>query len=173
MLSLIQASAGVPMHLDPSFWVAVCVILFFALLFWKGAHKALGGALDERAEKIKTELEQAQKLREDAQILLASFQRRAKEAEEQAEDIVKNARRDAELMAAQTRKDLTERLERRAAMAEAKIATAEAQALAEVRARAVDIAVAAAENLLRDNLKAGDHTRLVGEGISQLGKTLN
>lgn len=172
-MTLIQASAGTPMHLDPTFWVAVCVILFLALIVWKGAHKAIAASLDERADKIRAELEEARRLREEAQAELAALQRKQKEAESLAEDIVKQARHDAEVMAEKARKDLSERLERRAAMAEAKIANAETQALAEVRAKAADIAVAAAEALLRDNLKAADHTRLVNEGISQMGKTLN
>ena len=167
------ASAGTPLHLDPSFWVAVCVLLFFALLFWKGAHKAIGKALDDRADKIKDELEEARRLREEAQSLLASYQRKQKEAEEQAEGIVKQARHDAEVMAEQARIDLKERLERRAAMAEAKIANAEAQALAEVKAKAADIALEAAESLLKGQLSATDHTKLITDGIAQMGKSLN
>jgi len=172
-MPLIQAAAGVPFYLDSSFWVAVCVVLFFALLFWKGAHKAAGKALDDRAEKIRAELDEAKRLREEAQTLLASYQRKQKEAEEQAEDIVRQAKSDAEAMAAKARKDLTERLERRAAMAESKIASAETKALSEVRSKAADIAVKAAEDILRNNLKASDHTRLVADGIKQMGKTLN
>lgn len=173
MINLILASKGTPFYLDASFYVAICVLLFFAVLFWKGAHKAAGQALDARADKIRDELDEARRLREEAQALLASFQRKQKEAEEQAESIVEQAKHDAELMAAKARKDLAERLERRTAMAEAKIANAEAQALADVRARAADIAVDAAEALLGDNLKATDHTRLISDGISQIGKTLN
>lgn len=170
---ILAGAAGAPWYTNPSHYVALCVVLFFALLYWKGAHKAIGASLDERANKISAELEEARRLREEAQTLLASFQRKQKEAEEQAEDIIKQARSDAENMAAKARKDLGERLERRAAMAEAKIATAEAQALAEVRAKAADIAVEAAESLLKSNLKAADHTRLVTDGISQMGKTFN
>lgn len=171
--SLVMAAAGTPWYTNPSHYVALCVILFFVLLYWKGAHKAIGSSLDDRANKISAELEEARRLREEAQTLLASFQRKQKEAEEQAEDIIKQARSDAENMAVKARKDLADRLERRAAMAEAKIATAEAQALTEVRAKAADIAVEAAENLLRSNLKPADHTRLVTDGIAQMGKTLN
>ena len=167
------AAAGTPLHLDTSFWVAICVALFFVVLFWKGAHKALAKALDDRADKIKAELDEARRLREEAQALLASYQRKQKEAEEQAEDIVKQARHDAEVMAERSRADLKERLERRAAMAEAKIANAEAQALAEVKAKAADIALEAAESLLKGQLSAADHTKLVKDGIEQMGKSLN
>ncbi len=172
-MPLIQASTAVPLYLDPSFWVAVCVLLFLAFIFKKGAHKAVGAALDDRADKIRAELDEARRLREEAQALLASYQRKQKEAEEQAESIIQQARRDAESMAARSRAELTERLERRAAQAEAKIANAETQALAEVRAKAAEIAISAAEDLLKSNLKAADHTKMVKEGIASMGKALN
>ncbi len=171
--SLIIAAAGTPWYIDSRFYIVFCVGLFFALLIWKGAHKTIGALLDDRAVKIGEELEEARRLREEAQTLLASYQRKQKEAEEQAENIIKQANHDAELMAEQTRRDLSERLERRAAMAEAKIATAQAQAEAEVRARAADIAINAAQILLRDNLKAADHTKIVSDGIAQMRNTLN
>ncbi|NNE56925.1 MAG: F0F1 ATP synthase subunit B [Hellea sp.] len=172
-MPLIQATAGTPLYLDPSFWVAVCVVMFLALLFWKGAHKALGSALDARADKITNELDEARRLREEAQALLASYQRKQKEAEEQAEGIVQQARKDAENMAARLRTELKERLERRAAQAEAKIANAEAQALAEVRAKAADLAIAASEEILKSKLTASDHSKLVKDGIAGIGKALN
>ncbi len=170
---LIMAAKGTPFYLDPTFWVAVCVLLFLAVLVWKGAFKAMGTALDDRADKIKAELDEARRLREEAQALLASYQRKQKEAEEQAEGIVQQARKDAESMAARSRAELKERLDRRAAQAEAKIATAEAQALAEVRAKAADLAVSAAEDLMKKNIGAGEHSSLIKEGIAGMGKALN
>jgi len=170
---LIQATAGTPFYLDATFWVAICVTLFLALLLWKGVHKFIGKALDERSEKIATELAEARRLREEAQALLASYKRKQKEAEDLAENIVSQAKQDAEIMATNARKDMAERIERRTAMAEAKIANAEAQALNEVRAKAADLSLAAAETLLRKDLKAADHASLVKDGISQMGKVLN
>ena len=171
---LIMASApGVPFYLDPAFWVLVCVLVFFAVLIWKGAFKSIGKALDDRADQIKADLDEARRLREEAQTLLASYQRKQKEAEEQAEHIIQQARKDAEAMAARSRADLTERLERRAAQAEAKIANAETQALVEVRAKAADLAVSAAQDLLKGNLSGTDHTKLVKDGIASMGKALN
>jgi len=127
---LIQAAAaGTPFYLDASFWVAVCVLGFLALLVWKGVHKTIVKALDERSVKISNELAEARRLREEAQALLASYKRKQKEAEDLAEGIVKQARHDAELMAVNARKDLAERLERRTVMAETKIKAAEVQAL--------------------------------------------
>jgi len=171
---LIQAAAaGTPFYLDASFWVAVCVLGFLALLGWKGVHKAIGTALDERSIKISDELAEARRLREEAQALLASYKRKQKEAEDLAEDIVKQARHDAELMAVNARKDLAERLERRTAMAEAKIKSAEVQALNEVRAKAADLSLEAAEAVLRKDLKAAQHANLIKDGIAQMGKVLS
>ncbi len=157
---------------DPTTWVFIAVVLFFAALFYFGVHKKIAGALDARAEAIRSDLDEARRLREEAQALLASYQRKQKEAEEQAEEIVKQARSDAENMATQARKDLAERLERRAAQAEAKIANAEAQAMGEVKAKAADLAMNTAETLLRSKLTAADKTKLIQEGIKQMGSAL-
>ncbi|MEP1231072.1 MAG: F0F1 ATP synthase subunit B [Litorimonas sp.] len=170
--SLIQAS-GAHWYTDSKLWVLIPLLLFFALIIKKGAHTAIGEALDERAEKIKTELDEAKRLREEAQALLASYQRKQKEAEAQAENIIKQARSDAENMAAQARQDLSERLERRAAQAEAKIATAETKAMADVKARAADMALATAEKLLRSEVSAAKHAELVKTGVKQIGKSFN
>lgn len=169
---IIHAAAGTPWYLDSKFWVLLPVVLFIALVVYKGAFKALNKSLDDRADTIKAELDEARRLREEAQALLASYHRKQKEAEAQAEDIIKQARSDAENMAVQARKDLTERLERRAAQAEAKIANAEAQAMSEVKAKAADMAMDTAENFLRTKLSAADKSKLIKEGIAQMGATL-
>ena len=170
--NLILAADGKAWYLASEFWVLVPVLLFFALLIWKGAFRGMGQALDARAQAITDELEEARRLREEAQALLASYQRKQAEAEEQAKDIVERARRDAETMAVKARADLSERLERRAAQAEAKIASAEAQAMAEVKSRAADIAVEAAEDLIRTKMTAADKTRFFKDGLAQLGTAL-
>ncbi len=169
---LIHAAAGTPWYLDSKTWVLIPVILFLALIIYKGAFKALNKSLDDRADAIEAELDEARRLREEAQALLASYHRKQKEAETQAEEIVKQARSDAENMAVQARKDLTERLERRAAQAEAKIANAEAQAMSEVKAKAADMAMDTAENFLRNKLSAADKAKLIKDGIAQMGATL-
>lgn len=158
---------------DPTTYLLLALLLFFIMLGYLGVHKKIVGGLDARADKIKAELEEARRLREEAQSLLASYQRKQKEAETQAEEIVKQARSDAENMAAKARKDLAERLERRAAMAEAKIANAETQALAEVRGRAADIAMDAAQDLLKNGLSSAEKTKLVKSGIKSMGDMLN
>lgn len=173
-MTLIQASAvHGPFYSDPTFWVAVCVLTFLGFLLFKGVHKAIVSSLDERSNKITEELAEARRLREEAQTLLASYKRKQKEAEDLAEDIVKQARRDAEIMAANARKDMTERLERRTAMAEAKIKSAEVQALNEVRAKAADLSLDAAEKLLRKDMTSAQHANLIKDGIAQMGKVLS
>ena len=157
---------------DPTTWVFIAVVIFLLSLLYFGIHKKIAGALDARADAIRNELDQARRLREEAQALLASYQRKQKEAEAQAEEIVKQARSDAENMATQARKDLAERLERRAAQAEAKIANAEAQALGEVKAKAADLAMDAAENILRTKMSAAEKSKFIQEGIKQMGATL-
>lgn len=173
LIDLIAATPGKAWYLQSEFWVLVPVLLFFALLLWKGAFKGIGTALDGRAQAISDELDEARRLREEAQTLLASYQRKQAEAEEQAKDIVERARRDAEAMAVKARADLADRLERRAAQAEAKIASAEAQALNEVKSRAADLAVEAAEDIIRTKLTAADKTKFFKDGLSQIGQALN
>ena len=155
---------------DPTLWVFLAVVGFLFLISFLGVWKRIGAMLDTRSDGIRTELDEARRLREEAQALLASFQRKQKEAEAQAQDIVAQARRDAESMAAQSRRDLAERLERRAQAAEAKIATAEAQALAEVKARAAQLAVEQAEAQLRAGLTAADQKRLFEQGLAGLAR---
>ena len=166
------------MHWDfsfahPTIWVFLAIVVIVAGLLWKGVHKAMAKSLDDRADNIRKELEEAHNLRTEAQALLASFQRKQVEAEEQAKEIVKQARTDAEIMAKNARKDLVELLERRATQAEAKIKNAEAQAMADVKARAVDLAAKAAEQILRTELASTDHNTLVKDGIAQMGKVMN
>ncbi|MCF6220205.1 MAG: F0F1 ATP synthase subunit B [Robiginitomaculum sp.] len=157
----------------PTIWVFLALLVFIAGILYKGIHKTMAKALDDRADAIRKELDEARNLREEAQTLLASFQRKQAEAKEQAEAIVKQARQDAETMAASARKDLVERLERRAELAEAKIKNAEAQAMADVKARAVDLATKAAEQILRSELASTDHNTLVKNGIAEMSKVLN
>ena len=166
------------MHWDfslgsPTIWVFFALLIVIFGVVSKGLHKGIGKALDARADGIRENLDEAKRLREEAQTLLASYQRRQAEAEEQAKGIVEQARRDAESMAEQARADLKEKLGRRAEAAEAKIATAEAQAMSDVKARAVDLATAAAEKLIREQFKAADHNALIKDGITQLGKAMH
>lgn len=166
------------MHFDfnpasPTIWVFGALVLFIALLLYKGIHRVIAKALDTRANKIREELDGAKRLREEAQALLASYQRKQVDAEEQAKEIVRQAKADAETMAEKARKDLKIRLARRAKLAEVKIANAEVQAITDVKARAVDLATKAAENLIRNQYKTADHIALIKDGTTQLGKALD
>ncbi len=166
------------MHWDfsfahPTIWVFLAILLVGAGLMYKGIHKVIAKALDDRADIIRKQLDDARTLREEAQVLLASYQRKQIEAEEQAKSIVEQARKDAENMAKQARADLKERLTRRAELAEVKIANAEIQAMADVKARAVNLATQAAEKLIQEQFKAADHNALIKGGIAQIGKVLN
>jgi len=154
------------MLLDAEIFVAVGFALFLGVLLKVRAPAFLVGALDARIDRIKSELAEAQKLRAEAESLLASFEHKRAEAEAEAAAIVTSAKAEAELIAAEARKRLDEFVARGEKQIRDKIALAEAQAVAEVRAAAADAAVKVAESLLRDGAaKAHD---FVAEGIKQV-----
>ncbi len=139
--------------MDESAWVGVAFVLFVGLLGYMGVFGKLTAALDDRAAKIKAQLEEAQRLRDEAQKLFAEYQQKQQAALKEAEDIVAHAQEEAKRIAAKAEADLNASLGRRQAMAEQKIAQAESQAILEVRAAAVDVAVAAARKVLTDRMK--------------------
>lgn len=154
-------------------WVAISFLLFIALLFYFKVPTRILQALDNRAAEIKTELDQARRLKEEAQAILADYQRKRQEAEREADDIVAQAKRETELMAEETRKSLKETLDRRTKLAEEKIARAEEQALDEVRSKAVDLAIAAAHELIADKTKGAAGMGMVNKSIDDLQNKLN
>lgn len=159
---------------DPAFWVMIAFFAFIGLILYYKVPKTIGGALDSRAEAIRKELEEARRLRDEAQALLADYKRKSAEAENEAKAILEQAKRESEALASETRKNLTEAVERRTRLAEEKIARAEAQALSEVRSSAVDNAIAAAEKVLK--VRATDVTTaktLIENGIRDLEGKLN
>ncbi len=158
--------------MDASFWVAVAFVLFVALIAKRG-YRFITEGLDKRAGRIKTELDEAVRLREEAQALLAGYQRKQRDAVSEAEEIVERARREAARIAEQAEQDLAAALERRTRLAEAKISQAEAQALAEVRNQAVDMALAATRRLMAENLDQSRAEALIDEAIAELGDKLN
>ena len=155
------------------FWVAVAFVAFLAILVYYKVPKLLAKALDERAEAIRKELDEARRLREEAQALLADYQKRHRNVGQEAEAIVDLARREAEAFAQETRASLKETLERRTKLAEDKIARAEAQAVDEVRASAIDVAVAAAERILREKMAGSGGAALIDQSIRDLKGRLN
>jgi len=138
--------------MDATFWALVALIIFLGIVVYMKVPGMLAKSLDARADRIRNELEEARRLREEAQQLLAEYQRKRKEAEKEAADIVAAAKREAEMLSAEARQRTEEYVARRTALAENKIAQAERDAVNEVRARAVDIAVEAAGRLLAERV---------------------
>ncbi len=157
--------------MDATFWVALAFVLFVALIGKKG-YQLITQALDQRAQRIKTELDEAVRLREEAQALLAGYQRQQRDAVGEAEEIVERAKAAAVRIAEQAEIDLAAALERRTRLAEIKISQAESQALAEVRNLAVDMALAATRRLMDENLDENRAEALIDEAIAELGGKL-
>lgn len=160
------------MHFDSSFFVAVGFALFLLLLGYFGVHTLIAGKLDERGKRIQAELDEARKLREEAESVLASYKARAVEAQAEADAIVAQAREEAEALAKESAIRMEEFVARRTKQAELKIAMAEAQATNEVRAAAADAAVLAAEKVLRIQTKGEAAADLVVRGIEDVRKNL-
>lgn len=156
---------------DPTFWTAIAFVIFIVALF-KPVKKALMAGLDSRIEQIRAEVEEAQRLREEAQTLLASYQRKQREAAQEAENIVNQAKEDAALHRAEARKSLEEMLRRQEALAIGKIAQAEAAAVQEVREVAIDLAIAATEKILAEKVRGDLSDRLVEKAIGELSQKL-
>ena len=158
---------------NPLFWVLISFIAFVALVLYYRVPAIVAKALDDRADAIRKELDQARKLRDEAQALLSDYQRKAREAEKEAQSIIEHAKLEAEALASDSRKALVESLERRSKMAEDKIARAEAQALSEVRSTAVETALAAAHEILKSRAGGQTGETLVSQSIDDLRGKLN
>jgi F-type H+-transporting ATPase subunit b len=155
------------------FWVAVAFFIFVGLLVYLKVPGMVTKALDGRAEVIRKDLDAARKLREEAQDLLADYQAKQRQAETEAQQIIEEAQREAEALKAEGDKAMQESLVRRTRIAEEKIARAEAQAVAEVRAIAVEVATAAAERIVQDKVSGGLGPTLVEQSIRDLKGKLN
>jgi F-type H+-transporting ATPase subunit b len=162
------------MHLleSPEFWVAIGFVVFVVAAF-RPIYRALARMLDARAAGIKAELDEAARLRDEAQQLLTEYQRKQREAVKEAEEILAQARDEAVRLQAEGRTNLEATLARREKMALDKIAQAEAQAVKEVRNEAVDIAVAAAERVLAKAVDAQRQAALVDQAIGELPAKLH
>jgi F-type H+-transporting ATPase subunit b len=154
-------------------WVAIGFLCFLGLLAYLGVHRKLIEAIDARQARIKSELDEARRLREEAQALLAEFERKGHEAEAEAAAIIASAKAEAERLAAEAKSRMEDFVARRTKMAEAKIVQAEAQALADVRSAAADAAVAAAERILANVAKGKAAEDLLAKGIEDVKKTFN
>jgi F-type H+-transporting ATPase subunit b len=158
---------------EAEFWVALGFFAFLGLLGYVGVHRMLAKSLDDRAARIKAELDEARKLRDDAAQLLADYQRKRQEAESEAQGIIAGAKAEAERLAVDAKAKVEEFVARRTKLAETKIAQAEAQAAADVRAAAADAAVAAAEKILAQETKGRLAAELIAKGIDDVRKKLN
>lgn len=160
------------MELDATFWALIALILFFVVITVAKVPHLIARVLDDRIGKIEAELAEARRLREEAQALLVEYEQKRKEAEAEADDIVAAAKDEAQRMTAEAEKALGEMVARRTKAVEDKITQAEAQAVAEVRARSADVAIEAARLILADQVKEHGGA-LVDQSIKDVSTRLN
>jgi F-type H+-transporting ATPase subunit b len=158
---------------DPEFWVALAFVIFIGILIKFGVPKMVFSSLDDRSDRIKQALDEAHRLRSEAQAVLTQYQKKREEAEKEAQAIIVSARVEAERLAGEAKGKVEEFIARRTKMAESKIAQAEAQALADVRAAAADASVAAAESILKQSTVGAAAESLIAKGISDVRAKLN
>lgn len=159
--------------MDATFWAFVALVIFIALVLYMGVPAMVTGSLDKRADTIRNDLEEARRLREEAQELLATYQRQRKEAEQEAEGIVAAARREADALAAEAERKTADYVTRRTQLAEQKIAQAEAQAVADVKAAAVDTAVAAAQRIIAERATGETAANLFRKSLAEVKARMN
>ena len=158
---------------NTDFVVLIGFLLFIAVLVYFKVPGMLGGMLDKRAEGIRDDLQEARQLREEAQALLASYERKSREVQEQADRIVAHARQEAELAAEQAREDLKVSITRRLAAAEQQIASAQAGAVREVRDQATAVAIEAAREVVAGQMTAASANQMIDQAITEVGAKLN
>ncbi|WP_342726137.1 ATP F0F1 synthase subunit B [Bradyrhizobium sp. B097] len=161
------------MFYEPETWVAIAFVILLVVFGYLGVHRTLLTALDHRAERIKAELDDARRLKDEANKLLGEYKARRASAEREAADIISNARAEAERIAAEAKAKMEDFVARRTKTAEGKIAQAEAQAVADVRAAAANAAVTAASTILSQSVKGSVADDLVGKGIAEVRSKLN
>jgi F-type H+-transporting ATPase subunit b len=161
------------MFFEAEFWVAIAFVILMGVFVYVGVHRTVITALDHRAERIKAELDDARRLKDEAAKLLAEYKTRRASAEREAEEIISGAKADAERIAAETKAKMEDFVTRRTKTAESKIALAEAQALADVRAAAANAAVTAASTILSQSVKGSVADDLLAKGIAEVKAKLN
>lgn len=158
---------------NTDFVVLLGFLLFLAVLVYFKVPGLLGGLLDKRATDIRTELDEARALREEAQTLLASFERKSHEVQDQADRIVAHAKQEAELAAEQAKEDMKASIARRLKAAESQLESAQASAIKDVRDRAAMIAIAAAKDVVAKQMTAKDAGKLIDDAITEVGAKLH
>lgn len=157
---------------DASFWAALSFVLFVALIY-KPVARMLGKGLDGRSERIQTELDEALKLKEEAQAILANYQRDQRAASEEIDAIMKRAKEEAKRIADQAQEKLEHEIQRRIDMAEQKISQAEVDVINELRDNAVDITSSAARSLILENLNKDLTEDIIADAITGLDRKLH
>jgi F-type H+-transporting ATPase subunit b len=157
---------------DPETWIAVAFIAFIVLA-GKPILRAITKGLDDRSQRIKTNLDEARRLREEAQALLAEYQAKQRAAAKETADLLANARAEAQTLRQEAAANLEAMLKRRERMALEKIAQAEAQAVADVRNQAVDLAIGAATRILTQHLAQERAGNLIDQAIAEVEKKLH
>lgn len=168
----LAAGGGLSLY-NTDFVVALGLLIFIGILIWAKVPSLLMGMLDQRAEGIRKDLDEAKSLREEAQEILASYERKTREAQEQAEGIVAAAKTEAEAAAAQAKVDLEASVARRLAAAEDQIDSARAAAVKEVRDQAIAVATAAAGEVVAKQMSANDANKLIDQSIDQVSAKLH
>ena len=158
---------------NTDFVVLIAFLLFIGVLVYLKVPPLLGGLLDKRAEGIRSELDEARALREEAQALLASYERKQKDVQEQADRIVANAREEAARAAEQAKADIRSSVERRLAAAEDQLSSAEAAAVKTVRDRAISVAVGAARDTISGQISSQKSNSLIDEAIKTVEAKLH
>jgi F-type H+-transporting ATPase subunit b len=161
------------MFAEAEFWVAVAFVILMGVFAYFGIHRTVLTTLDHRSGRIKAELDDARRLKEEAARLLAEYQARGASAEREAQDIIASAKAEAERIAAEAKTKMEDFVARRTKTAESKIALAEAQAVADVRAAAADAAVSAASRILSQSVKGDVADDLLSKGIAEVREKLN
>jgi F-type H+-transporting ATPase subunit b len=161
------------MFAEPEFWVAVAFVILMIVFAYIGVHRTVLTALDHRRDRIKGELDEAGRLKDEAAKLLADYKARGASAEREAQEIIAAAKAEAERIAAEAKTKMEDFVARRTKTAESKIALAEAQAIADVRSAAADAAVAAASSILSQSVKGSVADDLLTKGIAEVRQKLN
>lgn len=158
---------------DTNIVVAIAFAVFIGILLYVGVPKIVAKMLDDRAAKIKSDIDEARELREEAQSLLASFERKQKEVQAQADKIVANAKDEAEAAAVKAKEDLKTSIARRMQAAEDQITSAQNSAVKAVQSEAVSVAIAAAQDVIAKNLSAKDQGSLIDDAIAEVSSKLH
>ena len=161
------------MFSEPEFWVAVAFVILIGVFVYYGIHRTVLTTLDHRSDRIRSELDDARRLKDEAAKLLAEYQARRASAEREARDIIESAKAEAERIASEAKTKLEDFVARRTKTAESKIALAVAQAVADVRSAAANAAVTAASTILSQSVKGSVADDLLAKGITEVRQKLN